>query len=90
LLKLAEVKMRPGQFIKPQLAHLYEPDKVVYPVRAEYKIDGSRLQVHKWGTQIWLFSRRGVEKVADSSGNCGDSQKVLGLKAALWMGKFSL
>ncbi|MEM0096374.1 MAG: ATP-dependent DNA ligase [Candidatus Bathyarchaeia archaeon] len=62
LLKLAEVKMRPGQFIKPQLAHLYEPDKVVYPVRAEYKIDGSRLQIHKWGTQIWLFSRRGVEK----------------------------
>ncbi|MBS7647435.1 MAG: ATP-dependent DNA ligase [Candidatus Bathyarchaeia archaeon] len=62
LLKLAEVKIRPGQFIKPQLAHLYEPDRVVYPVRAEYKIDGSRLQVHKWGTQIWLFSRRGVEK----------------------------
>jgi len=60
--KLAEVKMRPGQFIRPQLAHLYEPDKVVYPVRAEYKIDGSRLQVHKWGTQIWIFSRRGVEK----------------------------
>ncbi|MEM3549655.1 MAG: ATP-dependent DNA ligase [Candidatus Bathyarchaeia archaeon] len=62
LLKLAEVKMRPGQFIKPQLAHLYEPDKVVYPVRAEYKLDGSRLQIHKWGTQIWLYSRRGVEK----------------------------
>ncbi|MCS7124749.1 MAG: ATP-dependent DNA ligase [Candidatus Bathyarchaeota archaeon] len=60
--KLAEVKMRPGQFIKPQLAHLYEPDKVVYPIRAEYKIDGSRLQVHKWGAQTWLFSRRGVEK----------------------------
>ena len=60
--KLEEVKMRPGQFIRPQLAHLYEPDKVVYPVRAEYKIDGSRLQVHKWGTQIWIFSRRGVEK----------------------------
>ena len=61
-LKLAEVKMRPGQFIKPQLAHLYEPDKVAYPVRAEYKIDGSRLQVHRWGTQTWIFSRRGVEK----------------------------
>jgi DNA ligase-1 len=60
--KLAEVKMRPGQFIRPQLAHLYEPDKVAYPVRAEYKIDGSRLQVHKWGTQTWIFSRRGVEK----------------------------
>jgi len=60
--KLAEVKMRPGQFIRPQLAHLYEPDKVVYPARAEYKIDGSRLQIHKWGTQTWIFSRRGVEK----------------------------
>jgi DNA ligase-1 len=46
-LRLSEVKMRPGQFIKPQLAHLYEPDKVVYPARAEYKLDGSRLQIHK-------------------------------------------
>jgi DNA ligase-1 len=62
VLKLSEVKMRPGRFIKPQLAHLYEPDKVVYPARAEYKLDGSRLQIHKWGTQIWLYSRRGVEK----------------------------
>jgi len=61
-LKLSEVKMRPGQFIKPQLAHLYEPDKVIYPVRAEYKLDGSRLQIHKWGTRILLYSRRGVEK----------------------------
>lgn len=62
ILKLSEVKIRPGQFIKPQLAHLYEPDKVVYPARAEYKLDGSRLQIHKWGTQILLFSRRGKEK----------------------------
>jgi DNA ligase-1 len=61
-LKLSEVRMRPGQFIKPQLAHLYEPDKVAYPARAEYKLDGSRLQIHKWGTKIWLYSRRGVEK----------------------------
>lgn len=61
-MKLSTVKLRPGRFLKPQLAHLYEPDKVVYPVRAEYKLDGSRLQIHKWGTQIWLFSRRGVEK----------------------------
>jgi len=61
-MKLSTVKLRPGRFLKPQLAHLYEPDKVVYPVRAEYKLDGSRLQIHKWGTQIRLFSRRGVEK----------------------------
>jgi len=61
-LKLSEVRLRPGQFLKPQLAHLYEPDKVSYPVRAEYKYDGSRLQIHKWGTQIRLFSRRGIEK----------------------------
>ncbi|MDI6904690.1 MAG: ATP-dependent DNA ligase [Candidatus Bathyarchaeia archaeon] len=62
ILKLSEVKIRPGQFIGPQLAHLYEPDKIVYPARAEYKLDGSRLQIHRWGTQIWLFSRRGIEK----------------------------
>jgi len=62
ILKLSEVKIRPGQFISPQLAHLYEPDKVVYPARAEYKLDGSRLQIHKWRTQVWLFSRRGKEK----------------------------
>ncbi len=61
-LKLLEVKLRPGQFLKPQLAHLYEPDKVSYPVRAEYKYDGSRLQIHKWGSQIKLFSRRALEK----------------------------
>jgi len=61
-LKLSRVKLRPGQFLKPQLAHLYEPDRVSYLVRAEYKYDGSRLQIHKWGTQIWLFSRRGIEK----------------------------
>ncbi len=61
-LTLSTVKLRPGQFLKPQLAHLYEPDKVEYPVRAEFKYDGSRLQIHKWGTRIQLFSRRGVEK----------------------------
>ncbi|MEM2912529.1 MAG: ATP-dependent DNA ligase [Candidatus Bathyarchaeia archaeon] len=61
-LALSNVKLRPGQFIKPQLAHIYEPEKVVYPARAEFKLDGSRLQIHKWGTQIWLFSRRAIEK----------------------------
>jgi DNA ligase-1 len=61
-LTLSTIKLRPGQFLKPQLAHLYESDKVEYPVRAEFKLDGSRLQIHKWGTQTWLFSRRAIEK----------------------------
>ena len=59
---LSSVRIRPGQFMKPQLAHLYDPEKVSFPARAELKYDGSRLQVHKWGSQVWLFSRRGVEK----------------------------
>jgi len=61
-LTLSSLKLRPGQFLKPQLAHLYEPDKVEYPAHAEFKFDGSRLQIHKWGTQVWLYSRRAVEK----------------------------
>ncbi|MFQ6068138.1 MAG: ATP-dependent DNA ligase [Candidatus Bathyarchaeia archaeon] len=61
-LALEKVKLRPGQFLKPQLAHLYQPEKVTYPTLAEYKLDGSRLQIHKWGTQIWLYSRQGIEK----------------------------
>jgi len=61
-LALSIVKLRPGQFLKPQLAHLYEPDKVEYPVLSELKYDGSRLELHKWGTQVWLYSRRTIEK----------------------------
>ena len=59
---LTNVKLRPGQFFKPQLAQIYQPDRVSYPALAEHKLDGSRLQIHKWGTQIWLYSRRGNEK----------------------------
>jgi DNA ligase-1 len=61
-LALQQVKLRPGQFLKPQLAQLYQPEKVTYPTLAEYKLDGSRLQIHKWGTQIQLYSRQGIEK----------------------------
>jgi len=61
-LTLSTIKLRPGQFLKPQLAHLYEPDRGKFPMRAEFKLDGSRLQVHKLGTQTWLFSRRATEK----------------------------
>lgn len=61
-LRLSEVKLRPGQFLKPQLAQLFEPDRVSYPVRAEYKYDGARLQIHKWGSEVRLFSRQATEK----------------------------
>jgi DNA ligase-1 len=61
-LKLSEVKLRPGQFLKPQLAQLFEPDRVSYPVRVEYKYDGARLQIHKWGSEVRLFSRQATEK----------------------------
>jgi DNA ligase-1 len=61
-LALSRVKLAPGQFLKPHLAELYQPEKVTYPTVAEHKLDGSRLQIHKWGTRIWLYSRRGVEK----------------------------
>lgn len=61
-LALEKIKLRPGQFLKPQLAHLYQPEKVLYPAIAEHKLDGSRLQVHKWGSRVWLYSRRGLEK----------------------------
>ncbi|UCG35940.1 MAG: ATP-dependent DNA ligase [Candidatus Bathyarchaeota archaeon] len=61
-LTLERVRLQPGQFFKPQLAHLYQPEKVTYPTLAEHKLDGSRLEIHKWGTRISLYSRRGVEK----------------------------
>ena len=61
-LALSRVKLAPGQFLKPQLAELYQPEKVTYPTLVEHKLDGSRLQIHKWGTRTWLYSRRGVEK----------------------------
>ncbi len=61
-LALEKIKLRPGQYLKPQLAHLYQPEKVTYPAIVETKLDGSRMQVHKWGNRIWLFSRRGLEK----------------------------
>ncbi|RLI37100.1 hypothetical protein DRO55_02120 [Candidatus Bathyarchaeota archaeon] len=60
--ELSKIRIRPGQFLKPQLAHIYDPDKVSYPARVEYKYDGSRLQIHRWGSQVRLFSRRGIEK----------------------------
>ncbi len=56
------VELRPGLPFKPMLAHLYREDKVKFPVRVELKYDGSRLQIHKMGEEIKLYTRRLVEK----------------------------
>lgn len=57
-------RLRPSVFVKPMLANLYTPDKVRYPVRSEYKYDGSRLQIHRQEDNYCLYSRRGLEKSA--------------------------
>lgn len=62
--ELLKIKMVPGMFIRPMLAQLYTREKVVYPVIAEIKWDGSRIQIHKNEEKILLFSRRGIEKSA--------------------------
>lgn len=59
---IQKITLSPGTFIPPQLAHLYEPDKTFLPAITEIKYDGSRLQIHKWGEKIWLYSRRAIEK----------------------------
>jgi len=60
MLRLVELK--PGVPFKPMLAHLYREDKVKFPVRVELKYDGSRLQIHKIGGKVKLYTRRLVEK----------------------------
>lgn len=61
---LAEVKVVPGVPIRPMLAERLDSaasivrkmgDRVV---AAEYKLDGERLQIHKKGDRVELFSRR--------------------------------
>lgn len=59
---LTRYRLRPSVFVKPMLAHIYTPEKVTYPVRAEYKYDGSRLQIHRNENRLCLYSRRGIEK----------------------------
>ncbi len=60
---LKEVKLVIGRPLRPMLAHKVETIKEAFdvvgrPAKIEYKYDGFRLQIHKKGDKIWLFTRR--------------------------------
>jgi DNA ligase-1 len=60
---LAEVKVQVGRPIRPMLAERLESAKAIIEkmggaAAAEYKLDGERLQIHKDGEIVKLFSRR--------------------------------
>jgi DNA ligase-1 len=57
------IHLQVGKPIRPMLAERLESaqailDKIGKPVAAEYKLDGERLQMHKGGKGVELFSRR--------------------------------
>ncbi len=58
-----KIRLQVGKPIRPMLAERLESaqairDKIGKPVAAEYKLDGERLQMHKDGEKVELFSRR--------------------------------
>lgn len=58
-----EFQVQLGRPIRPMLAErLRSPAEILEKMGgecvAEYKYDGERVQVHKWGTRVQLFSRR--------------------------------
>lgn len=62
-LALVNVQVQVGRPIRPMLAErLKEPDEILARMggrcAAEYKLDGERVQAHKWDDQIVMFSRR--------------------------------
>ncbi len=57
------IQLQVGKPIRPMLAERLQSaqailDKIGKPVAAEYKLDGERLQMHKDGEKVELFSRR--------------------------------
>lgn len=60
---LKETNMKPGTPINAMLASKTPSFKTAFealgkPAQAEYKLDGFRVQFHKDGDQVWLFTRR--------------------------------
>ncbi len=66
---LADVRMRPGTPVKPMLAQLAPSlEKVLAELKkaaVEVKYDGARVQIHRKGDRLWIFSRR-LENVTDA------------------------
>jgi len=57
-----------GQFVKPMLAKVVEPKKWPSEVHVDVKYDGNRYQIHKTGSNVLIFNRRGkvvTEKFPD-------------------------
>ncbi len=66
---LAEVGLQVGRFVQPMLAA--PGDTVVAalpasvaPASVEHKLDGARLQAHRSGQDVWLFTRNGNDVTA--------------------------
>ncbi len=61
---IAAIRVRVGVPIRPMLAERLESARAILDklgkgeVAAEYKLDGERLQIHKAGERVTLFSRR--------------------------------
>jgi DNA ligase-1 len=60
---LEDFEAQPGRPLKPMLAQTAESVQEAYAMldsqlALEYKLDGARVQIHKAGTRVWLFSRR--------------------------------
>ena len=65
---LKEIRLKPGSPCKAMLARKEKTfseafERTGMPVRLEYKYDGFRLQIHKQGNKIKLFTRR-LEEVS--------------------------
>jgi DNA ligase-1 len=60
---LEDIKAQPGRPVKPMLAQTAESVEEAFALlesslALEYKLDGARVQIHKKGERVWLFSRR--------------------------------
>jgi DNA ligase-1 len=63
LVALARMTVRPGHPVRPMLAQRLSSPKAILKrfggtCAAEYKYDGERVQIHRQGSEVTLFSRR--------------------------------
>jgi DNA ligase 1 len=84
-----KIHLQVGKPIRPMLAERLQSAQAILtqvggPVAAEYKLDGERLQVHKDGQRVELFSRR-LEKITANYPDVADyvRDKVKAKRAVL-------